>query len=70
MEWRKVDDNMPTEDIKCLVLLGGNIEVLTWCSYYQSWDDYEGDDHFCRKEDIEFYIPFCDLPKVPSMGGV
>lgn len=71
MEWIKIsdDENMPTEDIQCLVVMkkSGYIDVLSWCSHYASWDDFSGDDHFCDKNDVIFYIPFSNLPCIPNL---
>ena len=68
MEWKKVDENMPKEDERCLVIRNGRIDVLTWSEHYQNWDDMEGDDYFCNKNDVSFYIPFSYLPPFPKEG--
>ena len=67
MEWIKLKEKTPSEDMMCLVVKKNSrhITVLNWCNYYQSWDDFEGDDHECEKDDIEFYIPFDELPVIP-----
>jgi len=51
MQWNLLKDITPTEDMKCLVVIHNlrGIEVLNWNEHYQSWDDYEADDHFCEK---------------------
>ena len=52
----------------CLVVKKNSnyITVLNWNEHYQNWDDFDADDYYCDKEEIEFYIPFDDLPSIPD----
>lgn len=68
MNWNDTANGYPKEEGACLVVKKGTryVSVLTWNSRYQSWDDAEGDDYSCEKEGVRFFIPFSDLPDIPS----
>lgn len=68
MEWHKVNNETPKEDMMCLVVKhkSNYITVLNWNKYHNCWDDFEADDYYCDKEEIEFYIPFDEIPSIPN----
>jgi len=67
MEWIKIEDIGLQEDMPCIVKRGGNsIEMLCWNSHYGVWDGADGDDYFCDKEEVSFYIPFSEFPDLPK----
>ena len=68
LEWKKIEEETPKEDMMCLVVKKNSnyITVLNWNEHYQNWDDFDADDYYCDKEEVEFYIPFDDLPSIPD----
>lgn len=65
MEWIKLEDKAPNKDMACLVKLKDYkyIQVLDWDNHYQIWGD-------CEENKVEFYIPFDELPDIPSEGDL
>ena len=41
------------DEIRCLVFRKGWHQILCWNAHYECWDDEEGDDYFCDKEQVE-----------------
>ena len=68
MEWRKQINEVPCEDMQCLVVKNNQkyIEVLNWNEYHKCWDDYENDDYECDRDKVDYWIPFSELPEIPQ----
>lgn len=68
MEWHTTEEETPNEDMMCLVVKNKSnyITVLNWNEYHKCWDDFDADDYYCNKEDIEFWIPFSEIPEIPE----
>ncbi|WP_106828120.1 hypothetical protein [Parabacteroides pacaensis] len=57
-QWRKVGpepDSMP-EDGQC-VLVKPHDKLLVWNEYHNRWDYEDGDDFYCKREDVTFWCP-------------
>lgn len=57
-QWRKVSskpDSMP-EDEQC-VLAKPHDKLLVWNEYHNCWDDEDGDDFYCKREDVTYWCP-------------
>jgi len=67
MKWFTIEDEMPNDDIRCLVVMKNQnyADVLTWNAHYKVWDDMSGDDYYCDKDNVDLWIPFTDLPIIP-----
>ena len=68
MQWHKLENETPNEDMMCLVVKhkSNYITVLNWNKHHECWDDFEADDYYCDKQEIEFYIPFDEIPSIPN----
>lgn len=74
MEWISVKDRLPETDGRCIVYkrydwerggTGGHffvIEILSFNTHYQCWDDEDGDDYNCDIEKVTHWMP---LPPAP-----
>lgn len=45
---------------------GGDMRILQWNAYYKVWDDADGDDFFCKVQEVTHWMP---LPPWPNTGG-
>lgn len=58
--WISINDDMPADGERVLVKLKDRgcwpWEVAVWNAYYNLWDDSEGDDYMCDKEDVECWM--------------
>lgn len=54
------------EQIPCLVVKGGQIQILQWNCEHLVWDDASGDDYYCDVEDVSHWMPLSDLPTPES----
>lgn len=68
--WQK---GHPEKDGQCLVTVmhtGRNgdkwleIKILTWNSYYNVWDQEDGDDYECDPDDVPYWMPLPNKPKI------
>ena len=68
MDWKKQIEEVPPGDMMCLAVKNNShyITVLNWNSHYQSWDNFENDDHECDRGAVDFWIPFDELPDIPE----
>ena len=41
------------DEIRCLVFRNGWYQILCWNVYYECWDDEEGDDYCCDKDQVK-----------------
>jgi len=64
MRWQTQDDEYPKVDTPCLVIFHSTPTILVWNANFEAWDDEDGDDYFCDKEDIEKWYP---LNKITTM---
>ena len=64
MNWNKTIEEVPQSDVKVLACYHGFYKLLVWNSTYECWDDEEGDDYFCDKEQVSYCIPLPEMPKV------
>lgn len=59
MKWQRDVELLQAagNDQRCLVLMCGQLEILSYNHYYQVWDSADGDDYFCTLDDkrIELY---------------
>jgi hypothetical protein len=63
--WKKLSEAGPpekpglrrSEQVPCLVVKKGrrHVEMLQWNCECDSWDDADGDDHACVKDQVEWY---------------
>lgn len=53
----------PYEQIPCLVVRNGQVEILVWNCEHICWDDSSGDDFACAASYVEYWAP---LPEPPS----
>jgi hypothetical protein len=68
MPWKATKDGLPEkpgkqnyEQVPCLVIASGGIEILTWNCEHECWDDEEGDDYVCEPLTVKYYIPLSQL---------
>lgn len=57
-QYRKVSsepDSMP-EDGQC-VLTKPDDKLLVWNEFHNCWDDEDGDDFYCKREDVTYWCP-------------
>lgn len=64
MNWNKTIEGVPQNDVKVLACYYGFYKLLVWNSTYECWDDEEGDDYFCDKEQVSHWMPLPEMPKV------
>ena len=43
--------------------VGGDMRILQWNAYYKVWDDADGDDFFCKVQEVTHWMP---LPHWPN----
>ena len=60
-EWVRTSDATPEDGERvlikrCCYSLSDYWEVATWNDHYNVWDDAEGDDYFCDKENVECWL--------------
>lgn len=44
------------EDEQC-VLAKPHDKLLVWNEYHNCWDDEDGDDFYCKREDVTYWCP-------------
>lgn len=64
MNWNKTIEGVPQSDVKVLACYHGFYKLLVWNSTYECWDDEEGDDYFCDKEQVSYWMSLPEMPKV------
>lgn len=64
MNWIKTIEEVPQSDVKVLACYHGFYKLLVWNSTYECWDDEEGDDYFCDKEQVSYWMSLPEMPKV------
>lgn len=64
MNWNKTTEGVPQNTVKVLACYRGFYKLLVWNSVYECWDDEEGDDYFCEKEQVSYWMPLPEMPKV------
>jgi hypothetical protein len=64
MNWNKTIEEVPQSDVKVLACYHGFYKLLVWNSTYECWDDEEGDDYFCDKEQVSYWMSLPEMPKV------
>jgi hypothetical protein len=59
--WIMCDDRLPEdgEQVYCY-MKSGSYEILVWNEHYEVWDDAEGDDCFCDKDQV---LAWFELPE-------
>ena len=45
---------------------GGDMRILQWNAYYKVWDDADGDDFFCKVQEVTHWMPLPPWPNVQS----
>ncbi len=43
------------------------MRILQWNAYYKVWDDSDGDDFFCKVQEVTHWMP---LPPLPNDQGM
>lgn len=51
------------EQIPCLVVKGGQIQILQWNCEHLVWDREDGDDFYCKADAVSHWMP---LPAPPT----
>ena len=58
--WILINDELPNDSERVLVKLKDKgcwpWEVAVWNNHYECWDDSEGDDKMCDKDDVECWM--------------
>lgn len=49
------------DEFQCLVYDHGQYFMLYWNCHYECWDDEQGDDYYCDKNEIEKWCPLDDV---------
>lgn len=70
MSWIKTSDRLPEktgnvsyEQIPCLVVYKGYVEILLWNCQDLCWDGNDGDDYECDPLDVTHWMPLPEPPK-------
>ena len=63
MEWIKTENQTPNdgEQVLCLYYKYP-YKLLVWNDTYNCWDNEDGDDYFCSRDEVEYWT---HLPKKP-----
>lgn len=61
MEWIKTVDQIPRDEEQVLVWYHG-CELLVWNDTYKCWDTADGDDFFCKKDQIDYWMRLPENP--------
>jgi hypothetical protein len=71
MVWTSTKDKFPEkpgkaryEQIPCLVVRKGWVELLVWNCEHECWDDAEGDDYECDKFAVSHWMFLPPPPKL------
>lgn len=64
MNWIKTIEEVPQNEEKVLTCYYGFYKLLTWNSQYGCWDDEKGDDYFCDREQVEYWMRLPEMPKI------
>lgn len=74
-QWISTKDRLPEkpglsdyEQIDCLVIHKGERRHLVWNCEHMVWDDSSGDDWVCNPLDVDYWMPFPDMPDHPRRG--
>lgn len=62
--WKQPSIEVPKDGEKVLVCYNGIYGLLIWNEHCNCWDDSEGDDYFCDKEQISHWMSLPEMPKV------
>ena len=59
-KWIKTEDEVPEDDERVLAKMkdraGWDWTVRVWNEHYNCWDDEDGDDYECDREDVEVWM--------------
>lgn len=74
MEWIATTDKLHPdkpglrryEQIPCLIVRNRDILLRQWNCEHLVWDGEDGDDIYCKAEDVTHWMP---LPPLPSNAG-
>lgn len=65
-------EGFPRDDhVPCLCVWrgengGSDMRILQWNAYYKVWDDADGDDFFCKVQEVTHWMPLPPWPNVRS----
>ena len=58
--WISIDESMPVDGERVLVKMKNRScwawEVAVWNAHYEVWDDSEGDDYMCDKDNVTHWM--------------
>ena len=57
--WISINDELPKDGERVLVKLKNRVcpwEVAVWNAYYNLWDDLDGDEYMCDKDEVEYWM--------------
>ena len=71
MDWISTNDKLHPdkpcaqryEQILCLIVRDREILLRCWSCEHLVWNDEDGDDFYCKAEDVTYWMP---VPPVPS----
>jgi len=71
MKWTKTEDAFPEklgikryEHVRCLVVIGGRIEILSWNCQELCWDTSDGDYFYCEPCESSHWMALPAMPIV------
>lgn len=69
MEWKTGTPEKEGQYLVCEICMYGKDKrwlerrILTWNPHYTCWDDEEGDDYYCKPENVYCWMPLPEKPK-------
>lgn len=61
--WKQSSQEVPKDGEKVLVCYNGLYGLLIWNEHCNCWDNSEGDDFFCEREYIPYWMRLPEMPK-------
>jgi len=71
MNWIKTKEQLPERkpkvrysQVPCLVYYKGEVMILQFNHEHECWDGDDGDDYCCDIEEVEYWMPLPEPPKI------